>query len=117
MCPSEEIRCRQQVANIGRKVTVGEVAITVTKPCEVEAKYGNRLLSQLPCDLRRGLQVLTASKAMCEQRIRDRFVRKLKESGQWFTLSVLERNLLLYHRRGLLVAASRLAETTPVAGE
>ena len=65
----QKVRCGQQILQVGRKVGVGKIPITVTQPGKVKAQHGNTFAGEGPGNSRCGGDILAACEAVREQRI------------------------------------------------
>ena len=75
--------CRNQILYIGGETGIGELALAVAQPGEVEAQHTEPQVGERVGDARRGSDVLATGEAMGEQRKGPRWPRRQVEpSGQ-----------------------------------
>ncbi len=101
--PAKMIRCPDEVGDVGAERRVGELAVRLAEPREVEPEYRDVEVGQCPRDTRGGDDVLAAGEAVCEQRHRPgRAGGQVEPSGEVFASRATERHALALDHGPLL---------------
>ena len=92
----------QQVIDVGGKVGVGEIAVAVAEPGEIEAQHRDTARRQRAADARGRRDILAAGKAVGKQRVGAHLARSLRQfqqAGQLFARGIPKLEFYFVHAR------------------
>ncbi len=99
MVLTQPLASADQVFNVTGEMRVGEFALAVAQPCEVEPKHRPPVFDEGARHMNSGRQVLAACEAMGKNRVRSRSVAegKVETRGELFAAPVVEGDAPGFH--------------------